>query len=221
MQVLYVEDNKQIAENVREYLELEWWNIVWMADGLLWWEAFQQKTFDIVVLDVMMPGLDGFSLLRKIRERSECPVIMTTAKGELNDKEEWFDDGADDYLVKPFAMKELVMRMRSLFKRSSLSDVFRFGDVEVFLDDNVVKKWWETLKISLKEFQILSCLIDAWWHAVSRWTIVDFVWWGDALWESDGKLDVYISTLRKKLWKELIVTIKGFGYKLWLLSRSP
>jgi len=214
MQLLIVEDNLEIGENIKEYLELEWYVVYREKDGLAGFKTSHEHQFDVILLDVMLPGMDGFTLCQKIRERSKVPIIMTTAKWQLDDKEEWFDWGADDYLVKPFALKELALRIKALLKRTEVSDIFSWGDIEVDLEDNKVTKLGKEIKLSLKEFQILAVLIDGWGHMVSRATIIDIVWWWDALWENDGKLDVYISTLRKKLWKGMIETMKGYGYRI-------
>lgn len=212
--LLYIEDNKAIAENVIAYLEADGYQVKWCADGKEWLDTALSGYFDLVILDIMLPSMDGFSVCRKLRTSKQVPIIMTTAKGEIDDKSEWFEWWADDYLVKPFALKELVMRIEVLLKRSQVSDTVVFGDVEVILDENRCIKAGEEVSLTLKERQILMELIDAQGITVIRADIIETVRWEDAIFESDGKLDVYIANLRKKLGKELIETVKGVGYRV-------
>ena len=211
--LLYIEDNAAIAENVIAYLEADGYQVKWCADGKVWLDTALSGYYDLVILDIMLPGMDGFRVCRELRKHKQVPVIMTTAKGEIDDKSAWFDWWADDYLVKPFELKELVMRIEALLKRSQVSDTVTFGDVDIILDENRCVKAGEEIKLTLKERQILMELVDAQGITVSRADIIDAVRWGDALYESDGKLDVYIANLRKKLGKELIETVKGVGYR--------
>ncbi len=139
---------------------------------------------------------------------------MATAKGQLDDKSTSYDAWADDYLVKPFALEELRMRIQAVVKRAQPQDIFRRWDIEVHLDQNMVSKWWKQISLPLKEFQILACLIDQDGKVISRSDLIEQIRWWEALYENDAKLDVYISNLRKKLHKELIVTVKWFGYRL-------
>lgn len=212
--ILYIEDNEQIGKNVKTYLEAEWFFVQRYMNGLEWLETALSGRFDCIVLDVMLPWIDGFEICREVRKKKNTPIIMTTARGELDDKWEWFSWWADDYLVKPFEMQELVMRIQSLIKRSQVSDVFMCGDLEVFLDENRCVKWWVEVHLTLKEWQIFMELIDAQWITVTRADIVESVWGEESLYETDGKLDVYIANLRKKIGKESIETIKWVWYRL-------
>ena len=212
--LLYIEDNQAIAKNVTTYLEAEWYNVHHTIDGQEWLNLALNGRYECIILDVMLPGIDGHTICREIRSHKSVPIIMTTARWELEDKSEWFDGGVDDYLVKPFELAELVMRVRALIGRTQISDVITLGDVEFALDENRCTRWGEEVKLTLKERQILMELLETPGRTVSRGDIVDAVRWGDALYESDGKLDVYIANLRKKLGKELIETIKWLGYKM-------
>lgn len=214
MHLLLVEDNQHIWSNIKQFLELEGCTVDRVSDGREGLEQALKTTYDCVILDVMLPELDGISLLNELRTQKKTPVIMTTAKGQLDDKFQSYEAWADDYLVKPFALEELRMRIQAIVKRGQPQDIFRRRDIEVHLDSNLVMKWWEEVQLPLKEFQILSCLIDQDEKVISRTNLVEQIRWGDSLFENDNKLDVYISNLRKKLDKELIVTVKGFGYKL-------
>lgn len=138
--ILLVEDNERIGSNTKAYLESEKFVVDRQKDGDQARSTLQHKHYDLILLDIMLPGIDGVALCQKIRQQDDTPIIMTTAKGQLEDKGEAFDCGADDYLVKPFALEELVMRIKALLKRTELSDLIRIGDIEVYLEDNCVTK---------------------------------------------------------------------------------
>lgn len=139
---------------------------------------------------------------------------MTTAKGQIEDKQDAYDLWADDYLVKPFALEELVMRCKALFKRTQIQDIYHLWDREIDVENKTVTRMGVPIHLTLKEFLILVHLLENNGHAVSRADLIEYVRGGDALYEHDAKLDVYIANLRKKLGKELIETIKGFGYRI-------
>ncbi len=213
--LLYVEDNKEIWSNVVAYLEAEWFTVDWYKDWESWIEAGLTKRYDCIILDVMLPWVNGMDICKAIREKKRVPIIMTTAKGTIHDKSQWFWYGADDYLVKPFEMAELVMRINALLKRSDTHDHIVLWDVEIYVDENRVVKAWEEISLTLKERQIFIALVDAWWSTVERSSLIEIVWWWDALFDNnDWKLDVYIANLRRKLWRELIETIKGVWYRI-------
>jgi len=213
--ILYIEDNKIIGQNVKEYLESDGYTVDWYYDWEEWLNAATSKYYDCVILDVMLPWIDWFTLCKKIREQKRVPIIMTTAKWTLDDKSEWFEWGADDYLVKPFEIAELSMRISALMKRSDTHDHVEICGLDVYVDENRVVKEWEEIRLTLKERQIFLELLNAWWMTVSRATLIDAVRWWSALFENnDGKLDVYIANLRKKLWKTCIETVKGVWYRL-------
>lgn len=212
--LLLIEDNQTIWKNIVTYLEHEGHTIDRYTDGLVWRDRALQYVYDCIVLDIMLPWLDGVTLLQQLRVKKQTPVIMTTAKGQIEDKQEAYDLGADDYLVKPFLLEELALRVKALVKRSESRDIYQLADIQVDLENKTVVRTGEEVHLTMKEFLILTYLLESNWHAVSRSDLLEFVWWGDALYEHDSKLDVYIANLRKKLGKELIVTIKGFGYKL-------
>lgn len=212
--ILYIEDNKAIAENVIKYLEVEWYTVKRCADGQEGLNAWLSWRYDCVILDVMLPWVDGFTICRELRAKKQVPIIMTTAKGELSDKGEWFEWWTDDYLVKPFDLPELVMRLGALINRSQVSDIIRIDDVEFILDENRCIKAGAEVKLTLKERQILIELLSVPGRTVSRADIVEAVWWWDALFESEKKLDVYMTTIRRKIGKKTIETVKGYGYKM-------
>ena len=213
--ILLVEDNQTIGQNIQKYLELEGYSVLWVQNWSYANEVVKHHEFDLVLLDLMLPGTDGLVVAKTIKEHQEqTRILMMTAKGQLEDKLEGFEVWADDYLVKPFDLEELVARIEALLRRSVQKDVVSYG---VLTLDNLQKKIfksWEEIKLSLKEFQILELLIRNKGMALSRLDIIEEIWGWDAGFEEDGKLDVYLSTIRRKIWKEMIETIKGYGYRL-------
>jgi len=214
MKILLVEDNKTIAQNIKKYLELEWHEILVAENWLYGLEVARKNNLDIILLDLMLPWMDGIKICKQIKKEKNIPIIMTTAKWQLDDKLEWFDVWADDYLVKPFDLEELSARIKVLTKRFWNSDLFEKWDLKIDLEAKKILKNNEEIKLTIKEFNILEILLNNIWIAISRTEIIEEVWWWDSLFEWDGKLDVYISNIRKKLGKDLIETVKGFGYKI-------
>ena len=213
--ILLVEDNQTIGQNIQKYLELEGYSVLWVQNWAYANEVVKHQEFDLVLLDLMLPGTDGLVVAKTIKQHQEqTRILMMTAKGQLEDKLEGFEVWADDYLVKPFDLEELVARIEALLRRSVQKDVVSYG---VLTLDNLQKKifkGWEEIKLSLKEFQILELLIRNKGIALSRLDIIEEVRGWDAGFEEDGKLDVYLSTIRRKIWKDMIETIKGYGYRL-------
>ena len=213
--ILLVEDNQTIGQNIQKYLELEGYSVLWVQNWSYANEVVKHQEFDLVLLDLMLPGTNGLVVAKTIKQHQEqTRILMMTAKGQLEDKLEGFEVWADDYLVKPFDLEELVARIEALLRRSVQKDVVSYG---VLTLDNLQKKifkGWEEIKLSLKEFQILELLIRNKGMALSRLDIIEEIWGWDAGFEEDGKLDVYLSTIRRKIWKEMIETIKGYGYRL-------
>ena len=140
---------------------------------------------------------------------------MTTAKDSIDDKLLWFENGALDYIVKPFDLRELEVRINILLKRNeSTQDIIEFQDVEMNLEKREFKKNSILVNITQKEFLIFEYLYQNRSRVVTRTELIEYIWWESWLFESDSKLDVYISNLRKKLWKTIIETVKGVGYKI-------
>jgi len=212
--LLYIEDNHAIAKNIVMYLEAEHFRVKWIDDGKKWLEEALIWHYDCVILDVMLPGMDGFAVCRELRKRKKIPIIMTTAKWEIEDKGTAFSDGADDYLVKPFDAAELVMRIHALLERAQVSDIVHLENIDIYIDENRCVKDGHDVHLTLKERQILLELIDANGITVSRADIVESIRWSDALFEAEWKLDVYIANLRKKLSSTCIETVRWVWYKI-------
>lgn len=212
--ILLIEDNKEISNSIKEYLELEDFSVKqifrWddgLDEALIW-------TYDLILLDVMLPWVDGFRIAEKLWRKIETPILMITAKDSIDDKLEWFKHWIIDYIVKPFDLRELEARIEVIMNRNTTKNVFEFNDVSIDIEHRNFSKSWEEVKITQKEFLILEYLLQNKGNPIARTDIIEHLWWGDALFEWDGKLDVYISNLRKKFDKELIETIKWFGYKI-------
>ncbi len=215
MKILLVEDNKIIGNNIKKYLELEHHDIMRAENGLYASEIMKHHNFDVIILDIMLPGMDGITLCKLIRkDYPTTPILMTTAKGELDDKLEWFACGADDYIVKPFDLKELDARITAIVKRIPNKNILEHKTIRLDKDQKKIFKNNKEIKTTLKEFQILEYLLERKGRSISRTEIIEEIRGNDQMFEEDAKLDVYISTLRKKIGKTFIETIKGFGYQV-------
>jgi len=215
MQILVIEDNKTIANNIKKYLELDNNSVFIAENGLYGLEVARKNDFDIIVLDLMLPGLEWEKVCAEIKKEKDIPVIMTTAKWQLEDKLEWFNVWADDYLVKPFDLEELEARIKVLTKRKQWENkAIKKWNITIDIQNRKVLKWTKEVKLTVKEYNILECLAKNIWIPLSRTDIIQEVWWWDSLFDDDGKLDVYISTIRRKLGKDIIETVKGFGYRV-------
>ncbi len=213
--LLLIEDNFEISENIKEYLELEEFQVDSVSDGADGLDKAMQHNYDLILLDLMLPNVDGFTIAKKLQNKSETPIIMITAKDSIDDKLLGFDYGISDYIVKPFDLRELEARINSIFKRKENSSKLRHNDLEIDIVNRTFIKANNDVLLTQKEFLILELLVKNRWKPISRTDIIEHAWWGgDAMFDSDSKLDVYISNLRHKLSKDLIHTIKWFGYKV-------
>ncbi len=212
--ILLIEDNREISDSIAQYLRLEEFNVKqifrWddgLDESLIW-------TYDLILLDLMLPWIDGFRIAEKLTRKIETPILMITAKDSIDDKLKWFKNWAVDYIVKPFDLRELEARIEVILNKNHSKSLFEFSDVSIDISRRNFSKDWEVIKITQKEFLILEYLLQNKWNPIARTDIIEHLWWGDSLFEWDWKLDVYISNLRKKFDKKMIETIKGFGYKI-------
>lgn len=218
MHVLLLEDDTTIGHAIRDYLQASDHTIDRVTTLHQCYAIVRKMHFDVVVVDWMLPDGSGIQACRDIKEYKNIPVILATAKWQMEDKVEGFTAGADDYIVKPFDLQELELRIRAVTKRNILtSDVITRKHIRVDTAANQVYKNDALVPLTSKEFLIVATLVSNQWQPVSRTTLLEQVRWDDAVWShNDNKLDVYISVIRKKLWKTFIQTIKGFGYKVGL-----
>jgi len=214
--LLLIEDNKEISENIKSYLELEDYKV----DTAFSWDIGIDKAlvwnYDLILLDLMLPVIDGFSVCEKLSRKISAPIIMITAKDSIDDKLKWFETGTLDYIVKPFDLRELDARINTILNRVDWIswDVFKFEDLEISIKNRVFKKDGKDINITQKEFLILEALFNNIKAGISRTDIIDHVWGESSMFDWDAKLDVYISSIRSKLSKTLIKTIKWFWYRI-------
>jgi len=220
LRVLIVEDNADIAENIGDYLETQGHVIDYAMDGIGGLHLALTQDFDVIVLDIMLPGMDGLTFCRKIREDAEkhTPILMLTARDTLSDKLEGFRAGADDYLVKPFAIEELAARIGVLVRRTDLPphDLLRVADLEVDIGKMKVYRAGRPVELNRACLKILTMLMQAHPKVVTRREL-EHALWGDTPPDSDA-LRSHIYALRRAVDKAfkrpLIETVHGVGYRL-------
>ncbi len=214
--ILVVDDDPKIRALLRRTLQLEGYRVLEAAGGREALEALDREEPDLVILDVLMPGPDGFSVCEQIRERGDVPILMLTAKDEVEDRVRGLRVGADDYLVKPFAMEELLARIHSLLRRAGrLEDrPLRLGDLYLDPRTREVRRGERLIPLTPKEFDLLKTLLQNPRRVLDKDTLISRAWGYDYEAESNT-LEVHISSLRQKLGEpRLIHTVRGAGYIL-------
>ncbi|SKA83094.1 DNA-binding response regulator, OmpR family, contains REC and winged-helix (wHTH) domain [Caloramator quimbayensis] len=210
--ILIVEDEDKLRRVLKLYLEKEGYAVDEARDGEEALNVFSHLIHSLIILDVMLPKFDGWSVLRNIRKISDVPVIMLTARGEEEDKIFGFDLGVDDYVVKPASPREIVARTRAILKRVKKSD----EENEISIDKSAreVKINGKTIDLTLKEFDLLLYLYEHKNAAISREQILDAVW-GYEYFGDLRTVDTHIKNIREKLgdFRDYIQTVRGFGYK--------
>lgn len=221
--ILIVEDEKKIADTLRFGLNETGFDVEVAYDGEMGLHLFHGHEFNLVILDINLPEMNGYTLCKAIRSGNQhIPVLMLTSMGTLNDKVKGYDSGADDYMLKPFEFKELLLKIRSLLKRSMnqtlpVGNILKVVDLEMNLDSKEVKRADKIISLTLKEFQLLEYLLRNKNRVVSRVDIAINVW--DVDFETNTNvIDVFINFLRNKIDKgfdhKLIQTHIGVGYIL-------
>lgn len=220
MRILVVEDNREIAEAVRTMLERRKFSVDIAADGNLGLEALLASSYDAAIVDLVLPGRDGFSICKSARsEGVQTPVLILTARDAVEDRVRGLDAGADDYLVKPFVEEELAARLRALLRRGRLpvhASLTR-GDLTIDQSGRVATYRNTTIELGATEFRVLEYLAVNANIAITRQQLLDRVW-GEAFAGESNIVDVYISAIRRKLdalgAHDRITTVRGVGYKL-------
>ena len=223
--ILVVDDEEMIRKLIRKYAEFDGHTIDEAVDGMDAIAKFKDGSYDIIIMDIMMPELDGFSACREIRKLSDIPIIMLSARGEEYDKINGFEIGIDDYVVKPFSPKELMLRIDAIMKRAkgnpSLKDENKNdvvsvanGGIVVDFTARIVYRDGERIEMSPKEYDLFFYMIKNKNIALTRDKLLSDVW-GYDFFGDDRTLDTHIKILRKSLGKysDLIVTIRGVGYR--------
>jgi two-component system alkaline phosphatase synthesis response regulator PhoP len=228
--IYIVEDDENIQEIISYNLEKNAYKVKGFLKGKDFLDYFERKKPDMVILDLMLPDMDGFDICRHIKNKSNVPVIILSARGEELDKVLGLELGADDYIVKPFSVRELLARIKNVFKRTDLSttgkyqgfikDNFNFGDIKLFIDEENHEIFLDGGKINLnpKEFETMAFLTKNLNNLSTRTELIKIVW-GEDYFGDTRTLDVHIRRLRDKMsykdfGKKFIKTVHGLGYKL-------
>ena len=217
--ILIVDDEQKIREVIREYSEFNGYETEEAADGMTAVGLCKLNEYDLIILDVMMPKLDGFSVCKEIRTFSDVPIIILSARSEEYDKLLGFELGIDDYVVKPFSPKELMARVNAVLtrragKRPAVSQVMEFGGLSVNVAARTVSVDGEKVELTPKEYELLFYLVENRNIALSRDKLLSDIW-GYDFFGDDRTIDTHIKNLRNNLgpYRDFIVTIRGVGYK--------
>ncbi len=224
--LLIVDDEEAIRKLVRKYAEFGGHEVMEAADGMQAVLLCRKESFDAIIMDIMMPELDGFSACREIRKTSNVPILLLSARGEEYDKINGFEFGADDYIVKPFSPRELMLRTEAILKRVSVgkaveekpeeskSDVYTYKDLAIDFTARIVTIGGENVSLSPKEYDLLFYFVRNRNIALSREKLICDVW-GYDFYGSDRTLDTHVKLLRKSIGKysDCVVTLRGMGYR--------
>lgn len=220
--ILVVDDEEKIRSIIRKYAEFEGYEIAEAVDGMEAVNIAKKEDIALIIMDVMMPELDGFSACSKIKEYKNIPVIMLSARGEEYDRIHGFEVGVDDYVVKPFSPKELMMRVKAVLARSQTVvssnaadlDIFRYEGLEVNFTARIVSIDGKRIDMSPKEYELLFYLIRNKGIALTREQLITEVW-GYDYYGDDRTLDTHIKLLRNSLgtYRNLLTTLRGVGYR--------
>ena len=220
MNMLIIEDDHTLNQNISEALQAEAMNVTSLYDGLLAERTLKRNIFDCVIMDINLPGKNGFDLCKDFRQyNTKTPVIMLTAFAELDDKVQGFNCGADDYLTKPFYMRELLLRIHSLIKRSNntttQNTIITVDDIVIDTKTKSVTRQGQSISLTPREYQILMKLIENKGELVSKKDLIKEIW-GNILEANTNTIEVYINFLRNKIEKPFekqnIKTKVGYGY---------
>jgi two-component system copper resistance phosphate regulon response regulator CusR len=222
MKILLVEDELKVVKFIKKGLEEQGYEIEVAYDGLMGERLALKGNYELIILDIILPHINGYELCKKIREQNlQVPVLMLTALGTMDDKISGFDAGADDYLVKPFEFAELIARIKALTKRSTgiiqTANIIKIADLELDLDKKSARRGDKNIELTAKEFTLLEFLMRNKGKVISRPEIAEKVW--DITFDTGTNVvDVYINILRKKIDKDfenkLIHTRIGLGYSI-------
>lgn len=214
--ILVIEDDSNIQELISEFLSAEGYQVDTANDGLEGIQKFKQGSYDLVILDIMMPNLDGYGVCKMIRKSSSVPIIFLTALNDEGDQLKGFDLECDDYITKPFSFNLLIKRVEAILRRSNktINDKFIvFEKLKLDLNTYIAEIDGEPIELTLKEFNILKALIEKYPQVITREGILDSIWGYD--YYGDTRIvDAHIKNIRKKISLPYIKTVKGIGYTL-------
>lgn len=214
MKLLVVDDEKLIREVIKEYANQENYIVYEASNGEEALDVIKNRDIDVVILDIMMPKLDGYSTCKEIKKIKDIPIIMLSARSEEFDKLNGFNLGIDDYITKPFSPKELMARIKAVSKRNNLNDKFIYEDLIIDYQGHTVKIDNEEVKLTPKEYEILCFFTQNVNIALSREQLLSKLW-GYDFFGDDRTIDTHIKMLRNNLgkYRDLIKTVRGLGYK--------
>lgn len=220
--ILIVDDEEKIRAFIRKYAVFEGHEVTEACNGMEAVEICRNQDFDIIIMDIMMPELDGFSACREIRKSKQTPVIMLSARGEEYDRINGFETGIDDYVVKPFSPKELMLRIDAIMRRvnggnengGEQNDIFKIEGLTVDFTSRLVYVDGERVEMSPKEYELLFYMVKNRGIALTRQKLVDEIW-GYEYYGDDRTLDTHIKLMRKNLgeYSRYVVTLRGVGYR--------
>ncbi len=214
LHICLVEDNEELGDLVQQALVDAWY----ICD---WYQSVEQITaskaerYHIFLLDVMLPWKTWFDYAEQLRVDSHAGIIFLSAKSSLDDKKQWFTVWADDYVTKPFSMEELILRITALAERLEPTHYFKLREVVIDWKWRLAKKEWKHVHLTPIEREVVWCLLRNRWTICRRADLIEYVWGTDAMFGMNRSLDVAITNIRKKLWKEFIETLPGIWYQLW------
>ena len=222
--ILLVEDEHSIADSISYNLKQEGFSVTHVDEGPIALELFQEEEFSLIILDLMLPEISGLDICRSVRKTSDIPIIMVTAKDSEADRVAGLEIGADDYVIKPFSLRELLSRVRAVLRRTDMSknekssQVIKVGNIEIDIGKYEAKVNDKQINLRPREFELLYALCENKGNLMSREQIFDEIW-GYTFIGNSKTLDVHIQRIREKIEKnpkdpKKLITVRGVGYKL-------
>ncbi|MFN2521316.1 MAG: response regulator [Candidatus Limnocylindria bacterium] len=219
--ILVVDDDPKIVQLVRAYLEREGLPVITVGDGRAALTAIRERAPRLIVLDLMLPEIDGMTVARRVREDSDVPILMLSARGGVADRILGLSEGADDYIPKPFSPAELVVRVKAILRRSGpprVRGTLRLDDIEIDRDRHAVRRGADAIALTAAELRLLVSLVEADGRVLSRDALLDALYGHDVGETLDRTVDVYVGRLREKLGDDpdrprYVATVRGAGYR--------
>lgn len=217
--ILFVEDNEDIAVGIKYAIEREQFNITICKTVKKAKESIDSKEYDLILLDIILPDGNGLELYKYIKEKYNIPIIFLTAKDTENDIVKGLDLGADDYIIKPFRMRELISRIKSVLRRNGCFSTIKIGDIKFDEQNNTIYKNDEQVNLTALEYKIMSILVENIGKLVTREYLLSRIWDISSNFVNDNTLTVYVKRLREKIednpnQPKIIKTVRGIGYKI-------
>lgn len=215
MKVFVVEDNIKLANNIVKYLKIKWINSETDYDGPRAYQKARDEYFDVIILDINLPGMDWLEICEKLRNNGIItPILLLTSRNTTSDVIKGLNYWADDYLWKPFEYWELLARIESLYRRNSVkkNSIIKIKNIEININKRIVSKNDKNIEMSKLEFDLLKYLIQNQWNPIDRKELLEKVWGDFEDYMFSRTVDVYVWYLRKKLWTDFVKTVKWFGY---------